>query len=246
MRSKLLIAATVASVLITLYLLHRLVHAGVLQVSRDSESPRTASAAAASAPDYARQPNAATASRSPEPAFRWSDVESDDIATYARNLRRAGFPEEAVRDALIPIVNQSYATMLAENARFAFPPRWAEAPKDVAERSAKAIDRARRAWEHTLETAFGMGQHEAQGYKPWHIGVRQEDLAQLEYSDRQRVEAMRKERTAQRGLLKARGLAGPELEAALRPLIEKQEAELATFLPEETVGKLATPASGPK
>lgn len=236
MQNRLLLVATTLSLLTNVYLGNQLLRA--------NDDPKTINPLADPAPVANPLPvtesdeSSTTASSEPPPAFHWSQVESEDIARYAQNLRRAGFPQEAIRDALVPLVNQAYATVLMEHAKFAFPPRWAEAPADIADRSAKAIDQAQQLRRSTLKTVFGLEFYQAQGYRPWDFNIYQRSLPQLERSERERLEAMKKERSAYRASLKVKGLHGVELETAMRPLVTRQEAELSDFLPPEAVRQL--------
>ncbi len=238
MQDRLLMAATVLSLLANVYLATQLLRANEYTREQRTGLPSDVQPAATPFPVNDSEETSAIISSEPAPAFHWGQVESEDIAAYARNLSRAGFPQEAIRDALVPLMNQAYAAVLAEHARYAFPPRWAEAPNDIAERSGKAIDQAQQHRRSTLKNVFGLEFYQAEGYKPWNFNVYQRSLPQLERSERERLQAMKKERTAYRESLKARGLHGTELETAMRPLVTRQEAELSYFLPPDTIREL--------
>lgn len=185
--------------------------------------------------------------QSPTPAgqadleFRWEHVESPDLATYARNLRSAGFPEEVIRDALGPVIEERYGTVLLEHARFAFPPKWAEPPKDTRRLSEAAITAAQLTRREQLKQILGLEEHELKGYKAWDFQVWQENLPFLDQDSRKRFEQMREERSKYRQDLKARGLSGKDLDTAMRALISEQATELQRFLPDEAVQKLLVP-----
>lgn len=69
--------------------------------------------------------------------FMWSEVESDDYATYIANLRDIGCPDQTIRDIIIADVNALFA-----RRRNDLPP----SPDPViAERSLKIIEQERRA-----------------------------------------------------------------------------------------------------
>lgn len=238
MQNSLLAAIIVLSLLTNVYLASQLLRAKKDPGQKATNQPADALAVPSPWPvTKTDEPSAATSSEPPL-AFHWSQVESEDIATYAQNLSRAGFPQDAIRAALVPLVDQAYAAVLSEHAKFAFPPRWAEAPKDIAERSANAIDQAQQLRRRTLKNVFGLEFYQAQGYKPWHLNTYQRGLPQLERFERERLQAMKKERSACRQSLKTKGLHGAELENAMRPLITRQEAELGDFLPDDAVRQL--------
>lgn len=48
--------------------------------------------------------------------FTWQEVESDDYATYIKNLRQIGCPEQTIRDIIVADVDQLYAFRRSEEA----------------------------------------------------------------------------------------------------------------------------------
>ena len=44
----------------------------------------------------------------PPRSFNWSDLASPDLRIYAQNLRRAGCPEQTIRDIMLAEVNRPY------------------------------------------------------------------------------------------------------------------------------------------
>jgi hypothetical protein len=166
--------------------------------------------------------------------FRWSEIESTDFAQYAANLRRAGFPEQTVKDALLPLLLQEHADSTWEHARKAFAPRWSEVPEIERRNSAEAWDQARAHRRQILREVFWLEDYQVRGYSPWHLNVHQVSFGNLEDAKRQRLEQMRQERADLRDRIKN----GAEPEQKLIGLISRQEAEISGAFPAEVLEQL--------
>jgi hypothetical protein len=81
--------------------------------------------------------------------FHWSEVESDDYATYIENLRAVGCPESTIRDIIIADVDQFYARKRAAVIVTPEYQWWRSEPEgsviEDAERKQHELDAERRA-----------------------------------------------------------------------------------------------------
>jgi hypothetical protein len=161
--------------------------------------------------------------------FHWSQLEANDFAQYAANLRSAGFPEEAVQDAFLPLVLEHYGEQTRELGRKAWAPRWAEVPETEKRIAGEAWDQTRNERNQLLRDVFSMEEHQVRGYSPWQLNVDQVSFGNLEDSKRQRLEKMRDERAE----LRTKVERGDELSEKLTALISDQEAELESEFPED-------------
>src|SRR5262249_7281799 len=152
--------------------------------------------------------------------------ESTNFIEYANNLRQAGFPEIAVRDALIPDILTTYTRLLREHARFALAPRWANVPRQLLQEYRSKWDRSKEEERELMKTIFNSDLNQLGVYKPWEFNVRQEELPFLSDPIRDRLSSLKRERSEARSALIKRGLVGEELERLLQPLILRQEEEL--------------------
>jgi hypothetical protein len=194
------------------------------------------------APAPAEETIAPRESEQNNPVFLWGQVESADLAQYARNLRRVGFPDFAVKDALLPEVNRHYSRLLREQARFALSPKWANVPENVIQQHRRTWDELRSEQQKLLKSLFDIDRERSDFYQPWEFSVRQEEFPFLDDQLRERLNSAKHERSQARTELRQRGFVGPELDRALQPLIERQELELKEVLPPEVFQRLTANA----
>ncbi|MCX7867402.1 MAG: LysM peptidoglycan-binding domain-containing protein [Limisphaera sp.] len=70
--------------------------------------------------------------------FHWSEIESDDYATYVANLRAIGCPEQTIRDIIIADVNALYARRRATEVQTSQQQWWRAVPDPELEARAQA------------------------------------------------------------------------------------------------------------
>ncbi len=174
------------------------------------------------------------------PAFDWATVESPNFAEYAQNLRRAGFPDTAVQDALGPEILRHYAHLFRQNAPSAFAPAWVKVTESSQRQQRQEWDRLKRERKDLIESLFGTDPQEIDHYQPWEFNVRQEGFPFLKEDLQERLAQLKRERSSARAALLEGGMAEPEIAASLRPLIQRQETEMRTFLGPEVFERLAS------